>query len=88
MKKVIIYSTLTCPYCIKAKQLIESKSVDYQEVRIDKHPELVAEVIEKSNGQKTVPQIFIGDYHVGGCDDLYALDKDGRLDSLLGITSP
>lgn len=88
MKKVIIYSTLTCPYCIKAKQLLESKSVDYQEVRIDKHPELVAEVIEKSSGQKTVPQIFIGDYHVGGCDDLYAFDKDGRLDSLLGITSP
>ena len=88
MKKVIIYSTLICPYCIKAKQLLESKSVDYQEVRIDKHPELVAEVIEKSSGQKTVPQIFIGDYHVGGCDDLYALDKDGRLDSLIGITSP
>ncbi|MCD6224633.1 MAG: glutaredoxin 3 [Deltaproteobacteria bacterium] len=88
MKKVIIYSTLTCPYCIKAKQLLESKGVDYQEVRIDKHPELVAEVIEKSNGQKTVPQIFIGDYHVGGCDDLYAFDKDSRLDSLLGITSP
>ena len=88
MKKVIIYSTLTCPYCIKAKQLLESKGVDYQEVRIDKHPELVAEVIEKSNGQKTVPQIFICDYHVGGCDDLYAFDKDSRLDSLLGITSP
>ena len=88
MKKVIIYSTLICPYCIKAKQLLESKSVDYQEVRIDKHPELVSEVIEKSSGQKTVPQIFIGDYHVGGCDDLYALDKDGRLDSLIGITSP
>jgi len=88
MKEVIIYSTLTCPYCIKARQLLESKSVDYQEVRIDKHPELVAEVIEKSSGQKTVPQIFIGDYHVGGCDDLYALDKDDRLDSLLGIISP
>ncbi|MBL0732637.1 MAG: glutaredoxin 3 [Desulfosarcina sp.] len=88
MKKVIIYSTLICPYCIKAKQLLESKGVDYREVRIDKHPELVAEVIEKSSGQKTVPQIFIGDYHVGGCDDLYALDKDGRLDSFLGITSP
>ncbi|MCD6272894.1 MAG: glutaredoxin 3 [Deltaproteobacteria bacterium] len=88
MKKIIIYSTLICPYCIKAKQLLESKNVDYQEVRIDKHPELVADAVKKSGGQKTVPQIFIDDYHVGGCDDLYALDKEGRLDSLLGITSP
>ena len=88
MKKVIIYSTAICPYCIKAKQLLESKNVDYQELRIDKHPELVADVVEKSGGQKTVPQIFVDDYHVGGCDDLYALDKEGRLDSLLSITSP
>jgi len=84
MKRVIIYSTLTCPYCIKAKQLFESKSVDYQEVLIDKHPELIAEVVKKSGGQKTVPQIFIDDYHVGGCDDLYSLDKKRQLDSLLG----
>ena len=88
MKKVIIYSTSTCPYCIKAKHLLESKGIDYQEVRIDKHPELIAEVVKKSGGQKTVPQIFIDDYHVGGCDDLYAFDKKGRLDSLLDITSP
>ena len=84
MKRVIIYSTLTCPYCIKARQLFESKNVDYQEVLIDKHPELIAEVAKKSGGQKTVPQIFIGDYHVGGFDDLYSLDKKGQLDSLLG----
>ena len=83
MKKVIIYSTATCPYCIKAKQLLKSKNVDYEEVRIDKHPELIAEVVKKSGGKKTVPQIFIDDYHVGGCDDLYALDKKGELDSLL-----
>ncbi|MCD6185687.1 MAG: glutaredoxin 3 [Deltaproteobacteria bacterium] len=88
MKKVIIYSTLICPYCIKAKHLLESKGIDYQEVRIDKHPELIAEVVKKSGGQKTVPQIFINDYHVGGCDDLYAFDKKGQLDSLLDITSP
>ena len=88
MKKVIIYSTSTCPYCIKAKHLLESKGIDYQEVRIDKHPELIAEVVKKSGGQKTVPQIFIDDYHVGGCDDLYAFDKKEQLDSLLDITSP
>ncbi len=88
MKKIIIYSTLICPYCIKAKQLLESKNVDYEEVRIDQHPELVADVVKKSGGQKTVPQIFIDDYHAGGCDDLYELEKEGRLDSLLGITSP
>lgn len=88
MKNIIIYSTLVCPYCIKAKHLLESKNVEYKEIRIDEHPELVAEVVEKSGGQKTVPQIFIDDYHVGGCDDLYALDKKGKLDPLLDVTSP
>ena len=89
MKNIIIYSTLVCPYCIKAKHLLESKNAEYKEIRIDEHPELVAEVVEKSRGQKTVPQIFIDDYHVGGYDDLYALDKEGKLDPLLDdVTSP
>ena len=83
MKNVIIYSSGKCPYCVKAKQLLESKNVAFEDLRVDKNPELVAESVKKSGGQKTVPQIFIDDYHVGGCDDLYALEKEGKLDSML-----
>ena len=66
-----------------AKELLESKGIDYKELRIDISPDLVAEVVKKSGGQRTVPQIFIGDYHVGGYDDLSALDNKGELDVLL-----
>ena len=83
MKNVIIYSSEICPYCVKAKQLLESKKVEYKELRVDKNPELVAEVVKKSGGRKTVPQIFIGDHHVGGCDELYALEQEKKLDSML-----
>ena len=83
MKQVVIYSSSSCPYCIMAKELLESKGIDYKELRIDINPELVAEVVKKSGGQKTVPQIFINDYHVGGYDDLSALDNKGELDVLL-----
>lgn len=83
MKKVVIYTSGFCPYCIKAKQLLESKGVTYQEIRVDKEPESVEECVQKSGGKTTVPQIFIDDHHVGGCDELYALEKDGKLDSLL-----
>ena len=83
MKNIIIYSSDKCPYCVKAKQLLESKNVAFKELRVDKNPELVVESVKKSGGQKTVPQIFIDDYHVGGCDDLYALEKEGKLNSML-----
>ncbi len=83
MKNVTIYSSENCPYCVKAKQLLESKKVEYKELRVDKNPELVAEVVKKSGGRKTVPQIFIGDHHVGGCDELYALEQEKKLDSML-----
>ncbi len=83
MKKIIIYSSNACPYCVKAKNLFESKGVEYQELRVDKDPALVEESIRKSGGMRTVPQIFIDDYHVGGCDELYALEKDNKLDPLL-----
>jgi glutaredoxin 3 len=83
MKQVVIYSSSSCPYCIMAKELLESKGIDYKELRIDISPDLVAEVVKKSGGQRTVPQIFIGDYHVGGYDDLSALDNKGELDVLL-----
>jgi len=82
MPEVVIYSSPVCPYCVKAKQLLSSKGVEYKEIDISKDPALAAEVREKT-GRQTVPQIFIGDYHVGGCDDLYALDAEGRLDELL-----
>ena len=83
MKNVIIYSSENCPYCVKAKQLLESKKVEYTELRVDKNPELVIEVVKKSGGRKTVPQIFIDDHHVGGCDELYALEQEKKLDSML-----
>lgn len=85
MKKVKIYTTQVCPYCVKAKRLLEKKGVGYEEFRVDLNPELVQESIEKSGGLRTVPQIFIEDYHVGGCDDLYALDREKKLDNLLGL---
>lgn len=85
MSKVEIYTTERCPYCVQAKQLLNQKQVTYQEIRIDLHPEKADEMIARSN-RKTVPQIFINDHHVGGCDDLYAANKAGNLDSLLNIS--
>ena len=83
MKKVIIYTKTTCPYCIKAKKLLDKKLVKYQEIDVTNNDELRLQLIELSGGRKTVPQIFIGDYHVGGCDDLYLLDESGQLDEIL-----
>lgn len=83
MKKVIIYTTNICPYCVRAKKLLEKKGVEYEELRVDLNPELVEEAIQKSGGRRTVPQIFIGDYHVGGCDELHELEYENKLDSLL-----
>ena len=83
MKNVTIYTTLVCPFCVRAKRLLEKKGVAYEELRVDLNPELVEEAIEKSGGRRTVPQIFIDDFHVGGCDELYALEEKNRLDSLL-----
>ena len=85
MKNVIIYSRKICPYCVKAKQLLDSKGVKYKELRIDEKPDLLQEAIDRSGGMKTVPQIFIENHHVGGYDDLHALEKEGKLDALLGI---
>jgi len=83
MKNVTIYTTRVCPFCVRAKRLLKRKGVDYEELRVDLNPELVEEAIEKSGGCRTVPQIFIDDFHVGGCDELYALEEENRLDSLL-----
>ena len=83
MKKVVIYTTNGCPYCIKAKRLLDEKGVEYQELCVDEKPELAVEARQKSGGRRTVPQIFINDYHVGGSDELYALNQENKLDPLL-----
>jgi len=79
---VIVYSTGWCPYCVRAKALLERKGVPFREIRVDEDPAERETMLERSRGQRTVPQIFIGDRHVGGFDDLYALDKAGELDTL------
>lgn len=82
MADVTIYTTKVCPYCVRAKDLFKRKDIAYTEV--DASDDDVREaMIAKAGGRRTVPQIFIGDTHVGGCDDLYALDKAGSLEALL-----
>ncbi len=85
MKKIVVYSKDYCPYCVKAKELLKSKGVSFEEIAVDVKLEEMDIMIEKSGGQRTVPQIFIDDFHVGGCDDLYELENKGELDSLLEI---
>ena len=82
MKSVVMYSTAYCPFCMRARQLLKSKGVGFEDIAVDYEPELRQEMMVKS-GQRTVPQIWIGDYHVGGCDELYALERNGELDRLL-----
>ena len=84
MPKVIIYGTLLCPYCFAAKRLMKQKNIIFDEIRVDKQPELKQEMISKS-GRFTVPQIFINDYHVGGFDDLVDHSKSGKLSTLLSL---
>lgn len=82
MATVIMYSKATCPYCIRARALLDHKNVDFQEISIDGDASLRNEMIEKS-GRQTVPQIFINNQPIGGCDDLFALEHQGHLDNLL-----
>ncbi len=79
---VVMYATAWCPYCERARQLFARKHIAFQEIDVDRSPELRAEMMTRS-GRRTVPQIFIGEVHVGGCDDLHALDAAGGLDPLL-----
>jgi len=83
MPEVIIYATATCPYCQRARLLLQRKGVSYTEILVEA-PERWAEM-EARSGRATVPQIFIGDYHVGGYDDTAALDAEGKLDPMLGL---
>lgn len=85
MTKVEIYSKDYCPHCDKAKALLKRKGVDYVEYDITHDVEKQQEMFSRSAGRRTVPQIFVNDQGLGGCDDLYALDSQGKLDALLGI---
>lgn len=82
---IVIYTTPVCPYCVAAKQLLKRKGVAFREVDVAADAALRAEVMQRS-GRRTVPQIWIGEYHVGGFDDLNALERAGRLDALLAGT--
>lgn len=84
MAKINIYSTLFCPYCTRAKMLLEQKGMEYNEIRVDVETERRKEMMELS-GRTSVPQIFIDDDHIGGCDDLYHLEAQGELDAKLGL---
>ncbi len=75
-KKVTIYSKQVCPYCVKAKRLLDKVGADYNEIDISQSPELREQMIHDSGGKKTVPQIFIGAKHIGGCDDLYEIGEE------------
>ncbi|MEO5349356.1 MAG: glutaredoxin 3 [Magnetococcus sp. YQC-3] len=83
MANVVMYTTAVCPYCVRAKALLKKKGVAFEEIDLNAQPERRAEMLDKADGRRTVPQIFINDRHVGGCDDLYALDAEGGLDALL-----
>ena len=83
MPAITIYTKSWCPYCSAAKKLLSEKGADFTEIDIEKKPEARAEMIQKAKGRSTVPQIFIGEKHVGGCDDLYDLDDRGQLEPLL-----
>lgn len=82
MADIIIYTTGYCPYCIRAKELFQRKHIHFTEIRVDLQPELRDEMVHKS-GRQTVPQIFINGQSIGGCDDLYSLEDQGKLDELL-----
>ena len=83
MARVEIYTTSSCGFCVRAKRLLELKKVAYEEISIDRGGEPRAQMLERASGRSTVPQIFIGGTHIGGCDDLMALEMDGKLDAML-----
>ena len=83
MARVEIYSSMLCGYCYRAKKLLDSKAVAYEDTDVMMKPKRRAEMVERAGGRTSVPQIFINGRHVGGCDELYALDAEGKLDALL-----
>ena len=85
MQLIEIYTSSTCGYCFVAKRLLNQKGVSYQEINIQMDPERRAEMIARAAGQRSVPQIFIGAQHVGGCDQLFNLERTGKLDAMLAV---
>jgi glutaredoxin 3 len=83
LAKVTVYSGPNCPYCMKAKALLQKKNVMFEEFNVKEDQARLSEMLERSGGARTIPQIFIGSVHVGGCDDLYALNAAGKLDVML-----
>lgn len=83
MNNVVIYTKAYCPYCVRAKALLNHKNIEFVEFDIGQQPELRNEMIDKANGSYTVPQIFVGEQHIGGCDDMMSLEAQGKLDTLL-----
>lgn len=83
MANVEIYTTQVCPYCVRAKDLLKRKGVTPVEIRVDMDDAARELMLQRANGRRTVPQIFIDNVHVGGCDDLYALESTGKLDEML-----
>ena len=88
MNPVVIYTTPFCPYCVRAKSLLTKKGVPFEEVDVMMDVKARDQMLQKSGGARTVPQIFIGDTHVGGSDELYALEREGKLDPLLAEHRP
>ncbi len=83
MQPVTLYTTQLCGFCHAAKRLLKSKGVEFDEIDVGREPARRQEMTARANGGRTVPQIFIGEAHVGGCDDLFALEGDGKLDAML-----
>jgi glutaredoxin 3 len=85
MAKIVIYTTPICPYCVQAKRLLSRKGVAFEEVDVSGDGELRRRMVQKAGGRMTVPQIFVDDSHIGDCDEIYALDRAGKLDSRLKL---
>lgn len=85
MPRVVVYSSAFCPYCVRAKNLLTRKGVNYEEIRIDLERDKMLEMMQRSQ-RRTVPQIFIDDFHVGGYDDMAELDMEGKLDQMLDVS--
>lgn len=83
MEPVTVYSSPFCPFCTRAKKLLSDKGVDFDEIDVFSDMSRKNEMVDRASGKRTVPQIFVGEVHVGGCDELYALESQGRLDPLL-----
>jgi glutaredoxin 3 len=85
---IVIYTTAFCPYCLRAKALLRERGLAFEEIAVDDDPDARAIMVARAGGRRTVPQIFFGDRHIGGSDDLYALDARGELEKVLADAAP